>query len=105
MDLSVSTRSDDGVTTVAIAGELDLSSGDVVARSISRAVRTEGTRAVTVDLAELRFIDSSGISVLLKGRREADEAGLAYRVTGATGIVRQVLGLSGVLEHLSDEPR
>lgn len=104
MDLSVATRQDNGVATLAIAGELDLASGDVLARAISQAASAGGTHTVIVDLSELRFLDSSGISILLKGRREADSAGIAYRITGATGMVRQVLSLTGVLEHLSAEP-
>lgn len=104
MDLTVSTGREDDVVTLVVAGELDLSSGEVVTRAIGRAVSTDGVRAVVVDLSELRFVDSSGIAVLLKGRREADRTGVSYRVTGATGVVNQVLSLTGVLQHLSAEP-
>jgi len=55
-----------------------------------------------VDLAEVAFLDSSGIASLLKGRRIADGLGKAYWVTGATGIVREVLDLTGVWAHLSN---
>ena len=57
-----------------------------------------------VDLSGTQFMDSSGISILLKGRREADRAGIAYRVTGATDMVRHILRLTGVLDYLSAEP-
>jgi anti-anti-sigma factor len=58
--------------------------------------------AVVVDLAGVQFLDSSGIAVLLKGRRLADERGAAYRVAGAHGMVKRILELSGVWEHLCD---
>ena len=100
--ISVSTHRRDGIATVSVTGELDLAAGEVVAQAIGQAVTASGTSAVIVDLSALAFVDSSGISVLLKGRREADRTGVAYRITGATGIVEQILSLTGVLQHLSD---
>jgi hypothetical protein len=41
--------------------------------------------------------------MLLKGRREADETGVYYQISGATGTVRQILSLTGVVEHLRAE--
>lgn len=103
MDLSVSTSWQDRVATVSLGGDLDLAARDSVERAIGGAVHAEGTRSVVVDLSGVQFIDSSGIGMLLKGRRQADAAGVGYRVGAATGMVRQVLGLTGVLEHLTGE--
>jgi anti-sigma B factor antagonist len=108
--VSVSTGWQDGVGMVRLGGELDLAAGELVSRELKRAITAPGTRAVRVDLSGLRFIDSSGMSVLIKGRRTADETGVAYQVTGATGMVRHVLSLTGLLEHLcagppADSPR
>lgn len=104
MNLSVSTAREDKVATVTIAGELDLGVRDTVEQAIAEAITAEGTREVIIDLSGLQFIDSSGIGILLKGRRQADRTGVAYRVSAPTGIVRQVLELTGVLEHLSGQP-
>ena len=43
---------------------------------------------VQVDLSGVRFLDSSGIALLLRGRRDADERAVGYRVTGAHGIAQ-----------------
>jgi anti-sigma B factor antagonist len=101
--VSVSTTREDGVGTVTVTGELDLASGDGVTRAIGQEITAPDTTAVLVDLSALTFLDSSGISVLVKGRREADKTGVSYRVTGVTGMVRQVLSLTGLLEHLCGE--
>jgi anti-anti-sigma factor len=101
LTLSVSTTWHDRVATVSLGGELDLGSRDRLERAIGEAVSAEGTRSVLVDLANLEFIDSSGIGMLLKGRRQADAVGVGYQVSAATGIVQQVLSLTGVLEHLA----
>jgi anti-sigma B factor antagonist len=103
MNLSVSTAWQDHVATVTLSGELDLGSRDIVDRAIGQAIGAEATAAVVVDLSGLGFLDSSGVNLLVKGRREAEQAGVSFRVDGATDMVRQVLSLTGVLEHLSGE--
>jgi anti-sigma B factor antagonist len=101
--VSVSSNREDGVATVMLAGELDLASVDVVSQAIDHEIAAAGTEAVIVDLSDMAFLDSSGIAVLIKGRREADKTGVAYRVIGANGMVRDILRLTGVLEYLSAE--
>lgn len=103
MNLSVSSGQDDGVTTLTLIGELDLATHDSAASEIRRAVHEDGVTAVIVDISGLSFLDSSGISVLLQGNRDAETTGVSYRLTGAAGMVREVLAVTGVLEHLSGE--
>ena len=104
MAVSVSTAEQDGLATVTVTGDLDLAAADIVTQAIHQEITATGTRAVNVELSGTQFIDSSGISILLKGRRAADQTGVAYRVTGATEMVRQILDLTGVLEHLTADP-
>jgi anti-anti-sigma factor len=59
-------------------------------------------RRTEVDLSKVDFLDSSGVSLLLRGRRQADEHGVAYQVIGAQGIARQVLEMTGVWDHLCE---
>ena len=103
MDATVSKQRDAGVATLTISGAMDLDAVDSVERAIGEAVDEPGTTTVVVDLSEVDFLDSSGIAILLKGRRSADVGGVAYQVTGATGMVRQILELTGVWAHLSGE--
>ena len=104
MDVAVSTQRDDGVATLSISGAMDLDAVDHIEGAIGEAVNTPGTSTIVVDLSAVDFLDSSGIAILLKGRRVADAGGVTYRVTGAAGMVRQVLDLTGVWAHLSGEP-
>ena len=97
----VSLDRDGGVVTVAVSGEVDLATGPLVADAIGQAIDADGARAVRVDLSEVKFLDSSAIAVLLRGRRDADERGVGYRVFGAQGVPLQVLEMTGVWEHLS----
>jgi anti-sigma B factor antagonist len=100
MALSLSSRRDADQATLAVSGEIDISTADALEQAIATVI-SDGAGIVIVDLAEVTFMDSAGINALLKGRRLADERGQQFRVTGAAGIVRQVLDITGVTAHLS----
>jgi anti-sigma B factor antagonist len=89
---------------IAAQGEIDLSTIEDLEREIVAATFGEGA-SILLDLGEVTFLDSAGINVLLKGRRLADEHSKQFRVTAAHGLVRQVLEITGVWDHLSGEDR
>jgi len=101
MTVSISTEWQGPDATVLVSGEVDLAAGPTVDAAIAAAVRAAGAGSVVVDLTEVAFLDSTGISLLIKGRRLADAAGVGYRIRGARGLVRDVLEMTGVLAHLS----
>jgi anti-anti-sigma factor len=101
MGISVSTQRSDDALRLRVAGEIDLSNIEALQAEVASAVESGEARLVVVDLAEVSFLDSSGIGALLKGRRLADDAGKGFRVEGAQGMVREVLTITGVWEHLS----
>jgi anti-sigma B factor antagonist len=72
-----SKREGDSVT-VAVAGEIDLSTADQLDAAIREAEETE-TERIVVDLSALSFIDSTGLSVLLEAikrtRRDGNRLG------------------------------
>ena len=104
MQISVSQHRHGDLLTVAVSGDIDISAGTIVETAIRDAVATDGVAGVEVDLTEVPFLDSSGITLLLKGRRLADQRRVDYRVTGAGGFARQVLEMTGVWEHLTGDP-
>lgn len=76
-----------------VGGELDL----VTAEQFAEALRlTSGP--VTVDMAKLSFIDSTGIAVLAYQWRE----GRDVKLRGAHGVVRRALEITGFADHLAD---
>lgn len=90
--------------TVAVGGEVDLATCPALDDEIRHAIDAEGVTAVQVDLSAVSFLDSSGIALLLRGRRRADERGVAYQVIGARGMTQEVLEITGVWAHLSGDP-
>ena len=65
-------RSDDGVLTVSLEGELDLATADRVREPLERAVEA-GTRRVVIDMLSCSFIDSTGLGVLLHCAKQLEE--------------------------------
>jgi anti-anti-sigma factor len=98
--LSLSVRYDGGVATVRAQGEFDLASV-VEFESCLDELTGPSLTGVVVDLAGVTFLDSAGINALLKGRRLAESRAQTFLVSGATGLVRQVLDITGVWNHLS----
>ena len=101
MTVSVSTLQHDRNATVIVAGDVDLATAPAVDTAIEAAAGLSEVSAITVDLSQVTFLDSSGISMLLRGRRVAEEHALDYQVIGARGVVLTVLEVTGVWAHLS----
>jgi len=58
----------DGWAVVTVAGEMDLISSPAVRQKVHEAV-ADGRRSLVLDLAGVRFCDSSGVGVLIGARR------------------------------------
>lgn len=103
MDLSISKTQQDGATRVSVVGEVDVSNASELREQVD-AVLAEAPAAVTVDLAEVAYIDSTGIGVLVGAATRAAEAHVAFKVANPQANVRRVLGLLGVEQqlHLED---
>jgi anti-sigma B factor antagonist len=103
MALSTSTWDDDGTYVLGLIGELDLATKDIVRQAIIQAVES-GAAGVSVDLAGLEFIDSTGIGALVFGKRAADEYGVPFQVVNPKGPVDAVLTLTQVMGYLNATP-
>jgi anti-anti-sigma factor len=78
---------------VRLAGRLDLLSAADVKQGLSKAV-SDGRRRLVVDLAEVGFIDSSGLGALIGGLKAARLAGGDLRIAGAGDQARVILELT-----------
>jgi len=101
--LRLSTEREGDELTVSARGVVDLASAKQLEDGIVAAVAEDGARAVVIDLSGVTLLDSMGIAALLKGRRWAVERGRDFRLTGAIGLVREVLDITGVWTHLGGE--
>ena len=68
---TVETSERDGLTLLALGGELDLSSSDELAVALDLVAH--GERRVVLDLRGLRFMDSTGLAVILRYHQRAKD--------------------------------
>ncbi|MFI5932959.1 STAS domain-containing protein [Actinoplanes sp. NPDC051494] len=77
-------------TRVHLAGEFDLGACPALREALFGIVDDDRPRGITVDLADVTFLDSEAINVLLDGYLAADEAGITYRLINPSGLVKRV---------------
>ncbi|MBC6463564.1 STAS domain-containing protein [Actinomadura sp. HBU206391] len=92
--LDASSTRHDGVTVVALNGELDLATADTLVAQIAKAYKQ--APGLVLDLTELVFIDSAGLGVLLQAQRKATEHGGAVALASCRPQVARALQLSGL---------
>ncbi|MGW4502614.1 STAS domain-containing protein [Micromonospora sp. NPDC004336] len=77
-------------------GEVDMATADALGATITDALHRPGVREVVVDLADVRFLDSSGVRVLVHGVALARERDATLRVANPQPVVARVLRITGV---------
>ncbi len=95
----------DGAPGVVVRGEVDVASIPRLTEALEDAIRTsEG--ALVVDLTDLEFLDSSGLSVLMRARALLGQEDRPLAVVCPYGPVRRLFELAGVSDLLFlDEAR
>ncbi len=87
-------------TVVRPRGELDL----VAAPVLRAAVEQTGATSVVIDLAEVEFMNSSGLSVLLALTKRLRAAGGDLTIRNTPAMIRKTFEIAGVHELLTIEP-
>lgn len=85
----------DGVSVLRLTGKLNMVSAPAVRERIAALVDV-GPPRVVVDLAEVEFLDSSGLGALISGLKSARQAGGDLRIAAPGEQVRLVLRLTNM---------
>jgi anti-anti-sigma factor len=84
-----------GMEIVAPEGEIDISNVEVLDQALGQAVDRR-LRCLVVDLGGITYLDSAGISSLLRaGQRAASQGGTMVLVDG-TPFVRRLIRMTGI---------
>ncbi len=101
LDLSV--RRHEGVSVIALAGELDRLSSPRL-RDVMVTQLDDGARHLVLDVARLRFCDSTGLWTMLELQRRAGAAGGCLRLAGVHGVLERILTITGLAGAFSLDP-
>lgn len=93
------TRDSDAVV-VGVVGELDCATGPTLEDRLKDLIENQGNRTLVIDLENMTFVDSSGLSVLVGAFRRLRERGgdlSLRRPSASTQKVFEVSGLNRVV--------
>lgn len=103
LSITTSTTSEDSVL-VAAEGEVDVSCASQLREAIDNVIGS-GATMIEVDLAQVPYIDSTGIGVLVGAAHRALDAQAKLVVSNPQRNVKRVLDLLGITAELGiDNP-
>ncbi|MCR5134680.1 MAG: STAS domain-containing protein [Clostridiales bacterium] len=89
---------EDSKLAVAVKGRLDTTTAPELEEALNAAL--EGVTELELDFAELEYISSAGLRVLLATQKKMQERG-AMTVTGVNDIVMEVFEVTGFCDILN----
>jgi anti-sigma B factor antagonist len=95
-------RDDARGVVLALSGELDSVSAPELAQVLDEVLAGPHDR-VMLDLNRLSFVDSAGVSVLIKAKRAAEENGRVLVLRRPTEQLERVFALVGLADWLAVE--
>lgn len=99
-NFSVQVRDEDRAVVIGVSGELDLASSPALEQALERGAAAHAD-LVIVDLRELEFMDSTGLSVLVRAHQRSTESGQRFGVVRGPQQVERLLTLTGVADRLT----
>ena len=98
-DFSRAVRTIGDVNLVALQGELDLATSPELEEQLRRVWDTSNEQLV-IDLRELEFMDSTGLSIIVKAHQRLTDEGRQLSLVRGSQQVQRLLDLTGVSERL-----
>src|SRR3954452_17781373 len=100
-NLAVELSQHDDAVCVSLTGELDLSSALGLEEELRRIEEEKHPRVLVLDLRRLKFLDSTGLRLILAAHARALKRGERLSIVQGTDAVRRIFRLTGVMERLN----
>lgn len=97
MELTIDTAQVGPVARIRLTGEMDVATSGLVHDAVIAALASDRVRDLVLDLADLTFIDSSGMGTLVSCHRAVAVRGGTLRLENLARPVRQQLFAAGLL--------
>ena len=92
----------DAYSIVAVRGEVDLHTAPKVQYAIERG--SAGVEAVVVDMGDIAFIDSTGLSMLMRAKESLELKGASLRLTAPSRAVERIFAVTGFADYFDIYP-
>ena len=87
---------DEGAVFVKLKCEIDHHNARQIREKIDREIFSRRPRTVVLDFSEVRFMDSSGIGLIIGRSQVADAAGGGVRLVGLSPTLMKLVRLAGI---------
>jgi anti-sigma B factor antagonist len=90
--------SSEGASTVVVSvvGEVDLGTAPRLEQAVTEAVEGTDTEVVRIELAQVSFMDSTGLRVLISGVQAAERRGIRFTVANPQPHLLKVMRVTGI---------
>jgi anti-sigma B factor antagonist len=100
--LRIDVRYQDSDATVVVEGAFDTTGAEAFVASVVDALETD-PESIVIDAEGLTFIDSSGLTALLRSRAAAGVAGVGFRISERSPALRRAIDVAGIEDLLADD--
>lgn len=90
--MDYSEKLDNNVLKISINGDLDIDNTDSLRKKISTSL--DVNTAVSLDMSEVSYIDSSGVAALIECRQKANQRGKDFKLLKPSESVVSVLKMA-----------
>ena len=90
---------------IGVRGDVDFSTTDRLVSTVAETIEA-GARTIDLEMADVQFIDSTGIGGLLRLRKRSEAQQISFRLMNCSPGIRDILrltGLDSVLTLVSEE--
>jgi anti-sigma B factor antagonist len=103
-EFSVAVQTEGSVEIVVVRGEVDIANADAVRADLNGAC--ERSDNVVLDLREVTFMDTQGLSVVIEAQQSCTADGTQFAITRAPDHVHRLFDMIGLTPRLTvlDDP-
>ena len=94
MSMKLNTRQVDGITVLDLSGRITLGEGSVQLRDAVRDLLAKGSKNILLNLADVNYIDSSGIGELVSAYTTVRNQGGELKLLNLTKKVHDLLQIT-----------
>lgn len=94
MSMKFTTRQVDGVTILDLSGRITLGEGSVTLRDAVKDVLAKGAKSILLNLADVDYIDSSGLGELVSAYTSVKNQGGELKLLHLTAKVHDLLQIT-----------
>ena len=94
MSMKFKTRQIDGVTILDLSGRITLGEGSVTIRDAVRDALAKGSKNIVLNLADVSYIDSSGLGELVSAYTSVKNSGGELKLLSLTAKVQDLLQIT-----------